>query len=1316
MLPTLTKTHLSAIMKQFKRFPDQHREICWRFLLALPCNEERVTQYVTEYHLTARESETEVYITANNLQYIFSEMFPISSRTLKSRVEKVCTALFRWSPCLCQTVWLPKFVFPFIKFFGCNTASAFESCCCLLKSFESFVMFRNFLPNRELYIINCIIENFFELPNAERSKMNQISQFNYNHPCMKNMEQQQKYVFGMFTSFFTEQLAGDEWLKLADNIFLNQNVLFVYILMATFTANQLGLRFSLRIADKYTNLQKIDDVLRTAYAIFGKFNKPHNMDVYSDANQIEQGIKDDLKMEAIDDFDKDFDMKQIIQVSWNELPEPINAPKMKVRDMKQEVKDVEKVFQQRYDINMKESQNEQQKLLQSMKELESDKLQAERIGKSRKSVSISEKKDVVTSDAEKIAQVDKEIEMLQKNILEERKNQQSPQKVQPKVEAPMPQETMKATKNSLIKTKEDMIQSKLPKGSKMGTSAQDTLLKRLTEIRYQDDFQSKSGLQSKSYNSSKLTTTDLKSSDGVLKSQMEQPMVATEEVEENEEQQQNYQNRSQKPEITVQMIKDTSNPQNTKIINRGQTTANAFKRHTQRQENRPESYSDSQPTPSIMKSTKSQQESKSKNDKPWQANMKQPEFIKVTQDDKKLDKVLIEQRKQELAQKALEIRNKEVEKAKKAADLKIEQEAKQIQERELERKSKSTSKSLSDQDHEQQHEQLTEEPIEENLNVQPVQVPIKPVLPDMTDILIQSADLIETQNNMGMDQAREIIEELAQNDIYQQNDINTYQGDNDQTVDLLSRSSQFRPHGEDLAAASKIIDLHQSQSNNKSQLEELVKSRSKSQERSASNQKESSHVQTPVKQQLSQPSSNNLKQSVPNYDEYISNQQSQQLNVSQPSLKQTPLKQTPLKEVRTESQKQENNFDLKIEQSNEDYKIQELVKQITGKMEASEKSERLTAEQLKISNQVSKETESPMVNQLTIQKQKQKKQMNNIISQLQQKSELEDPSKSISSSKNQIEELVKPELYNTETDVDDQVNNLIKNIKKSLEKSKSSISQSVSSTAGVIQDSQVTSHNEVMKMLQNETGKSISYSSQLNQSMPPQQQQNYNQAHLYSNTIQQPSTMISQATYAPNFYQSTSVPINQNAEDLQHSASTGSEEFDRIQDEVERISRQVQEAQRQLKQSVMKSKSSSSSEKPEPQKQLSKPKEMPKAPKSNPFTQTTVKSQLTDTMKSSTAQSATDFNSYLYKLKQQANQIQDQLGQISQLTDNDEEPHSFNQKQDLLNRIKNNNQQLLNDLTDLDSNPDSLSNSMNPSESMENFLGQINKGGSSGSL
>ena len=279
-------------------------------------------------------------------------MYPIASHTLKQRVEKICTALYRWSPCLAGCVWLPKFVFPWANFFGTHVESAFETCVVLLKSFENCVLFRNFLPNRELYIINCIIENFFHLPGQPETTMADIAQFNQNHPCMKDMDGQMRYIFGLFASFFTEQLSGDEWLKLVDHIFLSQNVLFVYIILAVFAAREMNLVFRIKIQQKHLRMDRADEVLRIAYIIYDHFNAKHNPDIYGDQPLL---TAKKLRMRAIDDFDKSFDMKPLRLVDFNCLPEPIVIPKMRIRDLTREVDDVERTFRDAYDCGMRDS-------------------------------------------------------------------------------------------------------------------------------------------------------------------------------------------------------------------------------------------------------------------------------------------------------------------------------------------------------------------------------------------------------------------------------------------------------------------------------------------------------------------------------------------------------------------------------------------------------------------------------------------------------------------------------------------------------------------------------------------------------------------------------------------------------------------------------------------------------------------------------------------------------------------------------------------------------------------------------------------------
>eukprot|EP00702_Spironucleus_salmonicida_P000695 EST41986.1 hypothetical protein SS50377_18291 [Spironucleus salmonicida] len=355
MLPTLTKNHLIALLKQYKAYPDQHRDNCWRFLLALPCNEDRLDTFVQDYKLyTEKESlnTPNLILQAKNLTFTLDEMYPIANRTLKQRVEKVALALYRWSPSLAQCSWLPKFIFPFVKFYGISTASAFETVCLLLKTYENMFIFRNFMSNRELFIINSMIENFFILKTPQKVQepvkiANLMHQNNQNH-CLKNLKNQQFFIFNVFSTFFTEQLEGKEWLQLVDHFLTQGKVISLYILLAIFTAREMDLNFKLKIDQKSLNLNNINDILRCFYLILANFS-PSNCDIYNDLVTISGKITTNFTLD--DEFDHKFAEKQLETITMDVLPGKITPPEMKMRDMDAEVQEVEEMFNTKYANN-----------------------------------------------------------------------------------------------------------------------------------------------------------------------------------------------------------------------------------------------------------------------------------------------------------------------------------------------------------------------------------------------------------------------------------------------------------------------------------------------------------------------------------------------------------------------------------------------------------------------------------------------------------------------------------------------------------------------------------------------------------------------------------------------------------------------------------------------------------------------------------------------------------------------------------------------------------------------------------------------------
>ena len=134
-------------------------------------------------------------------------------------------------------------------------------------------------------------------------------------------------------------------MQLADHIFLNQNCLFVYIVMAALTAREMGLTFT--GADgaaapeaRLFALDKIHGVLRIAYHIQASFDFAHSLDPYNDRALVPPSA-----LHAAERFDKALPGKQLVQVTFDRLPQQIAAPAMRVRDMNNEIREVEKTFE-----------------------------------------------------------------------------------------------------------------------------------------------------------------------------------------------------------------------------------------------------------------------------------------------------------------------------------------------------------------------------------------------------------------------------------------------------------------------------------------------------------------------------------------------------------------------------------------------------------------------------------------------------------------------------------------------------------------------------------------------------------------------------------------------------------------------------------------------------------------------------------------------------------------------------------------------------------------------------------------------------------
>lgn len=203
MADTLSLAHLRALLKVKKSFPDNVRHTCWKFLLALP-NDVEVFEVLRDKGIHPRA-------------YSLSGLFPIGDRRLLKRLVTVCSALYFWSEDLASVTWLPRFAFPFVKFWGTDVVSALETVMVLLKSYQNWLQFRDVPPNREIVFVDSLYAKFYGGVSSAASR-----------PA--------DWAWTIFTTVFTDQLTGSEWLQFCDHWFSSGRVAYFYVAMAAFAS------------------------------------------------------------------------------------------------------------------------------------------------------------------------------------------------------------------------------------------------------------------------------------------------------------------------------------------------------------------------------------------------------------------------------------------------------------------------------------------------------------------------------------------------------------------------------------------------------------------------------------------------------------------------------------------------------------------------------------------------------------------------------------------------------------------------------------------------------------------------------------------------------------------------------------------------------------------------------------------------------------------------------------------------------------------------------------------------------------------------
>jgi len=191
----LTEAKLRTYLATHHELPARYRQVVWRFLLKLP---ENSVAFADLAHRGPHKAFDRLH-----------EKYPIRSRRLFQRLHSACSQLAHWSPIFGEVSYLPQLVFPFTIVFGVDELATLEAVMTILM-WWGYSWHATF-PQPPVHIIDCI-DRILHLGDAKL----------YNHLVKRDVP---PGVAGwaLVSSFFTEVLSRENWLRLMDLIFLNTN-------------------------------------------------------------------------------------------------------------------------------------------------------------------------------------------------------------------------------------------------------------------------------------------------------------------------------------------------------------------------------------------------------------------------------------------------------------------------------------------------------------------------------------------------------------------------------------------------------------------------------------------------------------------------------------------------------------------------------------------------------------------------------------------------------------------------------------------------------------------------------------------------------------------------------------------------------------------------------------------------------------------------------------------------------------------------------------------------------------------------------------
>ncbi|KAI8905481.1 WD40-repeat-containing domain protein [Gorgonomyces haynaldii] len=238
------RSRLRGFLNYYGTFPEQYRQMIWRYLLNLPENRTAYESLLDQgTHPTYKD---------------FRKSFPLKSDRLARAMEKMLSCLAFWSPIFENLDYLPSVVFPFVKLYVGDLFSCLEVLMTVLINWCQ--KWWEYYPNPPVECLD-IIEHLLGFHDPELLRH-----------FVDNKITSATYAWLMLQTLFSEQFSKQDWLTLWDHLVVNQPSFLYHILVAYLIRFRKPLLETTRLSDfeyffQRRNPTNVNQVILLAYKL-----------------------------------------------------------------------------------------------------------------------------------------------------------------------------------------------------------------------------------------------------------------------------------------------------------------------------------------------------------------------------------------------------------------------------------------------------------------------------------------------------------------------------------------------------------------------------------------------------------------------------------------------------------------------------------------------------------------------------------------------------------------------------------------------------------------------------------------------------------------------------------------------------------------------------------------------------------------------------------------------------------------------------------------------------------------------------------------